>query len=180
MVRSGGEKERAPAGLGWFNAARIDLGGCDAELWFHEAAATQVLSCVEMAELPRSHGVGPQWHISIVDRHQNEPARPSAAQVNLARCAFGMLLEAEEDNHHPGAARHFWLPVDPTERVDCECKTTEVVVTEPDGYRWTNPTDGPCRGCELERTMIRAGRPPRPCSIHKGRSSAQISVPGGG
>lgn len=100
---------------------------------------------------------------TIVDRSSSDPARPSAAQVALARCAFDLLV-AEEDNHHPGAARHFWLPVDPTERVDCECKADEVQVTDADGYRWSNAVDR-CRGCDLERSM-RAVGVSRPCPIH--------------
>lgn len=26
-------------------------------------------------------------------------------------------------NHEPGNAKHFWCPVDPSRRVDCECKS---------------------------------------------------------
>jgi hypothetical protein len=67
--------------------------------------------------------------------------------MRRALAAFRML-DAEEDNHIPGRARHVWRPLDPAERVDCECKTTEVTVVEPDGHRWSNRRDGPCRGCE--------------------------------
>lgn len=155
---------RKPVGLGWFDIGEIGWGGGSATAYGHIETDTQVLSALEDATLPRSGKVGPQWHISIVDRTSREPARPSDVQLQLARCAFGML-EAEEDNHHPGNARHFWMPVDPSERVDCECKTDEVTIEEPDGYRWTNPADGPCRGCENEEAMRAVGIA-RPCLLH--------------
>lgn len=157
-----------PQGIGWVKLAVVTTDGDDADLWINVPRATQVLSSLVMARLPRSGTTGPQWHVSVVDRSAREPERPSAAQVLLARCAFG-LLTAEEDNHHPGKARHFWMPVDLSERVDCECKTDETVVTDADGYQWTNPVDGPCRGCTLERVFAEQGRPPNPCPIHGAR-----------
>lgn len=163
---SAGGMPRRAEGLGWTYLTTLNLGGQSADAWIHLATSTQVLSSLQMAEQPRSGTTGPQWHVSIVDRSEREPRRPSSRQVALARCAFGML-EAEEDNHHPGAARQFWMPLDPSERVDCECKTEEVVVREADGFEWTNPKDGACRGCDLERAMQRLGSS-RPCPIHRG------------
>jgi hypothetical protein len=117
-----------------------------------------VISALEIADYPDGQGKGPQWHISIsLVWTQDGRGRPSVVSGVLR--SFGMTA-AEEDNHHPGAARHFWMPVDPSRRVDCECKTTEVTIVEPDGYKWTNPTDGPCRGCEFEKLMG------QPCTIH--------------
>jgi len=153
-----------PSGLGWLFVRKVPTYGSMADAWWHAGADAHVLSTLDMAQLPRSGGVGPQWHVSITDCAGTEPRRPSLSQVRLTLCAFGMLA-AEEDNHHPGNARHFWMPVDPSERVDCECKSDEVVVTEDDGYQWTNPTDGPCRGCENERVMAMVGLV-RPCPIH--------------
>jgi hypothetical protein len=116
----------------------------------------RVVSSLDLAELPDGSGeVGPQWHVSISARRK----RPKDSLVRLALRDFG-LVGAEEDNHHPGVARHFWMAVDPARRSDCECKVTEEVITERDGYRWTNPTDAPCRGCEYERRFGRA------CPIH--------------
>lgn len=159
-------KAKVPTGFGWRGFGhRIDPEMRSAiYAWVHLPTNTQVLSSLVRAELPRSGVPGPQWHISIVDRSTEEPLRPNEGQVALARCAFDML-SAEEDNHHPGNARHFWMPVDPLERVDCECKETEQIIEDADGYRWTNPTDGPCRGCENEEVMRRAGIL-RPCPIH--------------
>lgn len=139
--------------------------------WVHTKSGTSVLSAVIAAKLPRSGRVGPQWHVSVVDRKSATAAsRPSDGQMSLARCAFD-LLAAEEDNHHPGRARHLFLPVDPSERVECECKTDEVVVTDFDGYQWTNPADGECRGCELEKAMTTIGQS-YPCPIHTKSASA--------
>lgn len=118
----------------------------------------RVISCVELAEYAESvgGGTGPQWHISIT--RQGE--RATDRDLSMVAKAFG-LPRVEEDNHHPGKVRHLWCPVDPQKRVDCECKTTEVTITEPDGYRWTNPVDpSECRGCEWEASHR------VPCALH--------------
>lgn len=114
-----------------------------------------VISALELAEYPSGGGTGPQWHISVSERG----ARPTPKGLKRALISFD-LVGAEEDNHHPGIARHFWMPVDPARRVDCECKTDEATVVEPDGYTWTNPIDGPCRGCEYQRMHG------TPCPLH--------------
>lgn len=159
-----------PAGLGWRLVGPVVVGGQQSDLWFHAGTDTQVLSALVHAELPRSGKIGPQWLVSVTSRSaQMAPRRPSPAQVRLALCAFDML-HAEEDNHHPGASRHYFMPVDSSERVDCECKTTETIVEERDGYQWSNANDGPCRGCELERLMA-AGGVRRPCPIHSSKSA---------
>lgn len=165
---------REPLGLGWVSLGRIHLNECEAYAYYHEPTATQVLSAVHIAELPVSKTPGPQWMVSVVNRSAQVPSRPTAAQVRLMQCAFDMFA-AEEDNHHPGSARQFWLPVDPAERVDCECKSTEVVHREADGYAWTNPSADSgeaCRGCEQEATFRALahqgfeGAAQRPCPIH--------------
>lgn len=100
------------------------------------SARLVVITTLVRAELPDGSGeVGLQWHLSIVRR---QAARATDEDVMRTRRAFG-LLEAEEDNHEPGRARHLWLPVDPARRVDCECKATEIVVTEPTGHQWSSP-----------------------------------------
>lgn len=69
----------------------------------------------------------------------------------------------DEDNHHPGAARHLFCPLEERYRNACECKTKEIVITEPDGYRWTTEEGREeCRGCWYQR---RFGMP---CTIHGG------------
>lgn len=117
------------------------------------------ISSLSMAELPDgSQKTGPQWHVSI---SKIPMLRPSDEECRRALRAFCML-GAEEDNHHPGVARQFWMPVDPASRVDCECKDAEDVIIEPDGYKWTNPKPGtePCRGCEYSKTFG------KPCPVH--------------
>lgn len=114
-----------------------------------------VISTLINAELPRGTGIGPQWHVSV----SRFGKRPKPHELARAQRAFG-IVGWEEDNHHPGHARHFFRPVDPAHRVACECKTTETIHVEPDGYRWTNPTDAPCRGCEY---WAQHGKP---CPIH--------------
>lgn len=153
--------ERRPIGRRWGRicapAALLEnplVKACSA--WCR--GGSTVISALELADYPDGQGAGPQWHISI--RHIS--GRPRVVSGVLR--AFGMP-GAEEDNHHPGIARHFWLPVDPAHRVDCECKETEEIIVEPDGYTWTNPTDGPCRGCELEETMGHA------CPLHSAGAS---------
>lgn len=97
-----------------------------------------MISSLDLAGLPVSEaGTGPQWHISITTRGK----RPKPHHVRRALRAFGMV-DAEEDNHQPGQARNFWRPVDPQYRVDCECKTTDILHVEPDGFRWTEERGG--------------------------------------
>jgi len=124
-----------------------------------------VISSLVLAEAPDGKGDAiPQWHVSIASVGR----RPKPHHVRKALRAFG-IEAAEEDNHEPGNARHFWLPVDPARRVDCECKTTETVITDPDGYRWSNPVDGPCRGCEMAPITR------RPCPLHGAHATTAAS-----
>lgn len=113
------------------------------------------ISSLVVADLPSGKGLGLQWHLSV----SHKGKRPTDKELRRALRAFGMV-GAEEDNHHPGVARHFWRPVDVEHRVDCECKATEAVVVEPDGYRWTNPTDSECRGCQWAAAVGRV------CPLH--------------
>jgi hypothetical protein len=116
-----------------------------------------VISALEMAESPVDGTPVPQWHVSI----SSAGRRPKPHELRRALHAFGMV-GTEEDNHHPGIARHFWLPVDPAHRTSCQCKVDEDVIVEPGDYAWTNPKlgEGECRGCEYQRL---AGKP---CPIH--------------
>lgn len=119
-----------------------------------------VLSSLEHAELPGSGGLaGPTWHISV----SRYGKRPTPKDVGRALRDFGMV-GADEDNHHPGVARHYFMPIDPAYRSACECKTTEDVIVEKDGFAWTNPkpeTGLGCRGCEYELLYG------KPCPLHR-------------
>jgi hypothetical protein len=100
----------------------------------------RIISGLELAEAP--HGKDrsiPQWHMSIA---RISSARTRARDHDVQRFLVAFAMQgAEEDNHEPGLARHFWMPVDPTERVDCECKADEVTTIEPDGHRWQAPAE---------------------------------------
>jgi hypothetical protein len=143
--------EHSAAGLGLRGPSILALS-----VWRRRGVL--VLSALELAELPTGAGTGPQWHLSVSERRQ----RPSADTIRRVRRDFAMQ-RAEEDNHHPGIARHLWLPIEIRHRVDCECKTDEKVIVDPDGYTWTNPVDADrqsCRGCEFERLLGKR------CPIH--------------
>lgn len=77
-----------------------------------------------------------QNHLSIAVRdHQR---RASDAEIEYILRAFDMA-DAEEDNHSPGVARHFFRPIHlPAGQTSiCDCKSDETTVIEPDGYRWS-------------------------------------------
>jgi hypothetical protein len=161
-------RERYPRkDAGWRPApARIQLpkgpGVLSASAWTN--GKLLAISALEDGELPDGSGSGPQWHISISELGK----RPTLKLARRALKVFG-LEGAEEDNHEPGNAKHFWMPVDPEHRVDCECKVDEVTVVEPDGHRWSNAREPElCRGCEFQRLTG------NPCSLH-GATRATVS-----
>lgn len=156
------KRPRRRANTPFWNA-QLTPPGCRTEntigvsVW--QSGAVRVISELCNAELPGG-GVGPTWHMSVTRLGK----RPRPRDVEKALEAFDML-DAEEDNHHPGNARHFFLPVDPAARGICECKTTEDTIVDPDGYTWTNPKPSDpegCRGCELVRLIGKGA-----CPIHR-------------
>jgi hypothetical protein len=150
-------RPRAPRTHLW---TRVGVNAQRCVIW-RRGPLTVLSSCSSM-DLPDGSGEqGPTWLVSITRAGERASDREVARMLR----DFGML-DAEEDNHTPGTSRAFFLVVDPSRRVDCECKATETVIVEKDGYRWSNPSDGPCRGCELEQI---AG-PERRCPIHGGAS----------
>lgn len=75
-----------------------------------------------------------------VDRTRS---RSTDEEVAVALRDFGMA-GAEEDNHQPGIIRMFFLLADlrpGEEGIQCECKSDEQVVVEPDGFRWSRTRD---------------------------------------
>lgn len=151
------EREKRPSSSAWKGPKRTELpvaGVIASSGWVN--GSTIVISTLEMAKLPDGSGVGPQWHLSVSVNGR----RARGHEVRHVLRDFGMV-GAEEDNHHPGIARNFWIPLDPSKRVECECKTNEDIIREPDGYTWTNPKEETaCRGCELAMLVW------RPCPIH--------------
>lgn len=160
MTSPAATRERLP-GQGWA-PARVPLPPAESVSAWTDGRVL-VISALEVAESPDGRGDAiPQWHISVSERGK----RPSKGGLRRALGAFGMR-GSEEDNHHPGVARHFWLPVDPTRRVKCQCKADEDVIREPGGYEWTNPKDGACRGCELQRMTGKT------CPLHSAVAGAR-------
>ena len=149
--------ERLPATGHWTRVKDPPgLHATSASAWRY--GRVMVISALEIAEAPDGRGDRiPQWHVSV----SASGRRPSDRELRRALKAFGMI-RAEEDNHHPGLARHFWLTLDPSRRVDCQCKVDEVTIRDADGYTWTNPApgEGECRGCEMQRLLG------NPCPLH--------------
>ena len=128
--------------------------------WRTHDGITAISSCADM-NLPGG-GIGPTWLITVTRNGQ----RPTDDDMRRVIECFDMPA-FEEDNHYPGISRGLFCPHDPARRTDCECKLTETTIVDPqDGYRWTNPTDGPCRGCDLAAIHRIEGLPPKPCPIH--------------
>lgn len=125
------------------------------------------ISGCHLAPLPGTQDViGPQWlvTVSLLDRPYGSPDGHRATQEQVRRVVEAFCMPAfDEDNHHPGVARHLWCPIDETARLACECKTSEQTVLEPDGYRWTTDVLQPCRGCYYEGLFGLS------CPIHKRR-----------
>jgi hypothetical protein len=154
-------RELLPRTHGW---VEIPTGDMLERLGFRAIAVSAwqrgpacVISALELAEYPDGNGFGPTWHVSV----SRLGKRPKWHDVRGALRAFGIVTEAEEDNHHPGSARHFWVPLDPARRAECQCNVDEAVVVDRDGYVWTNPKDGSCRGCEFTRLTGKA------CPLHQ-------------
>lgn len=131
-----------------------------------------VISSLTYAKAPRGPDVILQWHVSVSRSIRSGPTAPTDEDLLLVRRAFGMV-DAEEDNHHPGNARHLWLPVNPARRVGCECKDDEIQVTEPSGYVWSQAVASTvhprwCRACEIA-VLTR-----RPCPLHGAASGPHV------
>ena len=118
--------ERQPHGSGW---ARIPVPESVKAVAAISSAWTfgkiTGISSLVYADLPDGAGVDPQWFISVT----RSGGRPTASDVRKAQRSFRMV-GTEEDNHHPGHARHFWLPCDPAHRVACQCKTDEATIKD--------------------------------------------------
>jgi hypothetical protein len=159
-------REKHPRTGGWQYRGAAPQLRPPASVW--QKGRFLVVSSLDQAELPDGSGQsGPQWHLSISILGAARRARDE--EVARALAVFG-LAGAEEDNHEPGRARHFWLVVDPARRVECECKTTETVSVEPDGHRWSTPKEGPCSGCA---NALLTGMP---CTLHGARSPSGAAL----
>lgn len=100
----------------------------------------RVLSQIASMDAPDGSGDAlDTWLVSVSEIGCSMPNDETMARV---RRDFSMD-NAEEDNHEPGRARKLFLVVDPSRRVECECKTDERVIVREDGYRYTQPTSEP-------------------------------------
>lgn len=159
---------KAPAGTEWTKLGPVTIRSMSGEsfevgLAWRNGPLTVISQIAEM-QLPGGDGLlGPTWHVSVSFNGK----RPKPHHVRRALRAFGMV-GAELDNHYPGIAAHYFMPVDPKYRGICECKTTEKQIRELDGHTWSQPVDGPCHGCELEAIAREIGGDIR-CPIHSVR-----------
>lgn len=104
--------------------------------WWHARERLLVVSSAPVAEFRGE--LRPQWQVSaskvFVGGHER---RPTDDEVAFVLREF-RIVGAEEDNHMPGLARHFWMLCDlaPGDEMGCECKEGEETVVEPDGFKW--------------------------------------------
>lgn len=144
--------------------------------WWTSHDWLRVCSTLEHSILPGTDDeVGPQWHLSVSKAvphlYKGMPSRanrPSDADMARVIDAF-RVPGGEEDNHHPGVARHLWCPVVEQYRTTCECKLSEATVVEADGYRWTTEAGEECRGCQYGRMF-----PSMPCTVHGAETPALV------
>lgn len=141
--------------------------------WWTSHDWLRVCSTLEHSVLPGTAGeVGPQWHLSVSKSPPrvgpSRADRPTDADMQRVIDAF-RVPGGEEDNHHPGIARHLWCPLDERYRTTCECKLTESTVVEADGYQWTTEVGEECRGCEYARMF-----PSLPCTVHGAETPALV------
>lgn len=139
--------------------------GLDMSTWVSHDGL-RVTSGLHQTELPGSGTppkIGPTWLVVVSRSPVPGGPRCTVTDDDLRRVIEGFAMPAhDEDNHHPGIARHLFCPVDEQYRNACECKFTETEVVEPNGYRWTTDDQDECRGCEYERRFGPL------CTIHGG------------
>lgn len=158
------KEPRAPRkGSHWISLGFDQRSGADV----YQRSKLVVLSALQPMQLPQQpEGTfGLTHHVSV---SMVGGAFVPDSELMRVRRDFGML-EAEEDNHHPGRARHLMMPDDPRYRVSCECKSDEETIVMPSGYAWANPRDTEleqCRGCEYEVLLG------NPCPVHSSQKRA--------
>jgi hypothetical protein len=123
-----------------------------------------VISSRVDAELPGTdHLEGPQWQLSVSSARSRADRTMRPTDVDMLYVVDAFTLPAfDEDNHHPGIARHLWCPIDERYRSACECKVNERLVVEPDGYQWTTDDSKRCRGCDYAELSQQRF----PCTLH--------------
>lgn len=106
-------------------------------MWMTTDGLLVSTSCSPMP-LPQSGGkVGPTWLVEV----SKNRGRPSDDDMRRVVECFAMPA-FEEDNHFPGVTRALFCPVDEVYRGVCECKLTEKVIVEDDGFTWSDDGTG--------------------------------------
>lgn len=137
-------KPLRPRGRGWRRGPNVRPDGrALVTSWEHDELGVRVLSNTFTHRSEVTHRVVLTHHISAVACVGQRLERASDAQLAFVLEAFvprgadGELVWWEEDNHHPGNARHVFVPTGgPGERAACPCKDEELV-TEDDGYTYS-------------------------------------------
>lgn len=137
-------KALRPRGRGWRRGPNIRPDGrALVTSWEHDELGVRVLSSAATHRSEVTHRVILTYHLSAVSIERGALARPSDVQLLSMLEAFaprgadGELAWWEEDNHHPGNARHVFVPTGGSgERAACPCKDEELVV-ESDGYTYS-------------------------------------------
>lgn len=143
MIEGGEEVRPAPKhpkGEGWRKVTTLfleqnsdEVGIAPMVCWSHPLSMTSVMSSTHwVTDDGDPHW---EWHVSVSGHRRTGYAPPSRMGLNKALVDFGML-GADEDNHLPGVARHFWLNVGQTTQAPCDCKATEKPHDEGDGFIW--------------------------------------------
>lgn len=118
---------KRPIKPGWKLHDRIYLMGFPAERWL-KLGGYYAITSVETVD---AENLGPEYHLSVTRCGW----RLDAQEIPEILATFQME-GADEDNHFPGRARHFWMPVNESLRgYVCECKKDEPAIQDGD-YIW--------------------------------------------
>lgn len=143
------DTERKPAaGSGWERVESPMDFRVNASAW--RRGRLRVISTLDQTE---TNGWEGPTKILSISRVGNR--RPNDRELARMIRDFGVPSPYDEDNHENGIARKVFCPTDPSARTACECKVTEEVVVEPDGYRWSRPKTP--SGREKRQAEQRAG-----------------------
>lgn len=131
------DQAKRPKGDAWRFYRQFHAHGFPVDIWL--CGDLSVCSSREPLEDKRTGLVLPTFQVSV----SKNRARPDDEAVRSALADFDME-GADEDNHSPGIARHFWLIDDGrTKQPECECKETEETIVEPDGFKWQKERNVP-------------------------------------
>lgn len=111
LVAFEGVLPKRPLSGNWAHTGRLQLGlgGTLTERW-------ELGGIVALSDVSAPEGK-PEWHVSVTDRG----GIADALVMAQVRRDFGMV-DAQEDNHGKGKARHLWLVVPERDRrPDCHC-----------------------------------------------------------